>query len=225
MPGASCRLEPSPTARAHRLEGLTADGPGPLADLLGALGEPPPWDVEVDPAEPLAGWLRAQGFEPYAETVLAARRLEGMKAPPYVVGVDIVPYRGDWSDAFLEAEAEAMAEDPFYVAMGRETGFAGAAGYGAFLVARRGDRIVGFAQAAVPEGWINWFGVVPSERREGVGRALLGEIARAVAAARGTHLTCEAVPGSPGHEFLRSQGFRDRARQVYLLRAAGGAAG
>ncbi|MEW6582240.1 MAG: GNAT family N-acetyltransferase [Actinomycetota bacterium] len=220
MPGASCETGPSPTARATRLDRVRADGPGPLADLLAALAVPPPWDAQVAPGEPLAAWLRQAGFAPYAETVLTARRLEGMRSAPPVPGVAVAPHRQEWADAFREAEAEAMADDPFYLALGGETGFADAAGHGAFVVARRGDRVVGFAQAAVPEGWINWVGVVPGERRRGVGRALLTEVARAVAAARGTHLTCETVPGGPGHAFLAAQGFRDRGRQEYLLRAA-----
>jgi GNAT superfamily N-acetyltransferase len=218
VPGASCQVGPSPTARANRLDAIRAEGPGALADLLTALGEPPPWDVQLPPDDPLAGWLRAEGFEPYAETVLTARRLEGMRAPQHVPGVDVTPYRAEWAESFLAAEADAMAADPFYLAMERDTGFAQAAGYGAFFVARRDDRIVGFVQGAVPEGWVNWIGVVVAERRAGIGTALLAEVARAVAAGRGTHLTCEAIPGSDGHAFLRAQGFRDRGRQVYLMR-------
>lgn len=170
--------------------------------------------------EPVAALLAGAGFERYAETVLVARRLEGMRAAPPVPGVVVVPYRNEWAESFRAAEAAAMAEDPFYAELGGDTGFADAAGTGAFVVARAGEKIVGFAQAAIPEGWINWFGVVPQERRRGIGRALLAEIARAVAAARGTHLLLETIPDTAGHRFWLAQGFRERSRQLYLIRRA-----
>jgi GNAT superfamily N-acetyltransferase len=170
--------------------------------------------------DPVAGLLVGAGFEVYAETVTVARRLAGMRAAPHVTGIHIAPYRNEWAEAFLAAEAAAMAEDPFYREMGGVTGFATAAGQGVFVVARSGAAIVGFGQAAVPEGWVNWFGVVPEERRKGIGTALLGEIARAVAAARGTHLVLETAPGNDAHAFWRAQGFSDRGRSLYLIRRA-----
>jgi len=192
--------------------------PAALRSLLASLAEPPPWDVQLDAGDPAVGLLLSEGFETYAETVLAARRLEGMKVAPHVSGIEIVPYRNAWAEGFAEAEALAMTDDPFYREMAPDTGFAAAEGYGAFFVARAADRIVAFAQAAVPEGWINWMGVVPDERRRGIAREVLGEVAREVAAGRGTHLTCETAPGSDGHRFLVAQGFRDHGRQVYLIR-------
>jgi GNAT superfamily N-acetyltransferase len=162
--------------------------------------------------------LRAAGFETYAETVTMARRLAGMKEAPHVTGLDVVPYRNEWGEAFVAAEASAMADDPFYVEMGAVTGFAEAEGTGAFVVALRGQTIVGFAQAAVPEGWVNWFGVTPDERRQGVGKALLGEIARQVREGRGTHLVAETPSGGPGAHFLRAQGFNERGRTLHLIR-------
>lgn len=216
--GASCRVGPSPTARALRLDALRADGPRALAALLAGLPESPPWDAALASDDPAAGLLRGAGFEVYAETVTMARRLAGMREAPHVIGTEIAPYRNEWADAFLAAEAAAMADDPFYREMGGETGFATAAGTGAFVVARRGEAIVGFAQGAVPEGWVNWLGVIPDERRKGVGRALLGEIARAVAAGRGTHLVVEAPAAGPASAFLRAQGMNERGRTLHLIR-------
>jgi GNAT superfamily N-acetyltransferase len=197
---------------------LRAEGPGALSALLDALPSPPPWDAAVAVDDPVAPLLRGAGFEVYADTVTMARRLAGMKEAPHVTGLDIVPYRNEWADVFLAAETAAMADDPFYTEMGGITGFAEAAGTGAFVVAARGEKIVGFGQAAVPEGWVNWFGVVPDERRQGVGKALLGEIARLVAEGRGTHLVVEAPAGSPGALFLRAQGFSERGRTLHLIR-------
>lgn len=213
-------MGPSPSARALRLDALRVAGPGALSALLGAVPEPPPWDAQVATDDPVAGLLVGAGFEVYAETVTVARRLAGMRAAPHVTGIQIAPYRNEWADAFLAAEAAAMAEDPFYREMGGVTGFATAAGQGVFVVARSGEAIAGFGQAAVPEGWINWFGVIPEERRKGIGTALLGEIARAVAAARGTHLVLETTPGNDAHAFWRAQGFSDRGRSLYLIRRA-----
>lgn len=218
--GAACRTEPSPTARALRLEGLRAEGGGALAALLDALPGPPPWDVAVAADDPVVPLLRAAGFAVYADTVTMARRLAGMKEAPHVTGLDVVPYRNEWGEAFLAAEAAAMADDPFYVELGGTTGFAEAAGTGAFVVALRGTTIVGFAQAAVPEGWVNWFGVVPEERRQGIGTALLGEIARQVAEGRGTHVVAEALSGGPGALFLRAQGLNERGHTLHLIRRA-----
>lgn len=167
--------------------------------------------------DPVAPLLRAAGFEVYADTVTMARRLAGMKEAPHVTGLDVVPYRNEWGEAFVAAEAAAMADDPFYTEMGGITGFAEAAGTGAFVVALRGEKIAGFAQAAVPEGWVNWFGVVPDERRQGVGTALLGEIARQVTEGRGTHLVVETPSGGAGALFLRAQGLSERGRTLHLI--------
>jgi GNAT superfamily N-acetyltransferase len=216
--GASCRVEPSPTARALRLEALRADSPGALSSLLDALPEPPPWDAAVVSDDPAAGLLRGAGFEVYAETATMARRLAGMKEAPHVTEVRVATYRNEWSPEFLSAEEAAMGEDPFYREMGGETGFDTAAGTGAFVVALHGEKIVGFAQAAVPEGWLNWMGVIPDERRKGIGKVLLGEIARQVAADRGTHLVVDAPTTGGAMAFLRNAGFQERGRTLHLIR-------
>jgi GNAT superfamily N-acetyltransferase len=215
--GASCRTVPSPSARALRLDGLRAGSPAALDELLGRL-PPPPWDASLRPEEPVASWLAAAGFEPYAETVVMARSLQGMRAAAPVPGVEVEQYRNDWAEAFQAAEAQAMADDPFYAEMGTPTGFEGAAGRGAFRVALRGERLVGFAQASLPDGRVNWIGVVPEERRQGIGALLVTEIARQTARARGTHLHLEAIPGGAAGAFWAAQGFRERGRLVYLIR-------
>ncbi len=167
-----------------------------MAELLGRLPDPP-WDAEVAADDPLAGMLAAQGFETYARVVPMARALQGMPRPPGTPH-EIVPYRNAWSDAFAEAQDAAMADLAVAREMGTPTGYETAEGFDAFVVAREGERIVGFAQAALPEGWINWLGVVPDARRQGLGSRLVGEIAKAVADARGTHLAALVELGTPG---------------------------
>lgn len=216
--GGSCRTEPSLTARALRLDALRVEGPDSLDALLAALPWPPPWDAALAADDPAAALLKGAGFEVYAETATMARRLAGMREAPHVTDIRITPYRNEWSEGFVAAEAEAMADDPFYQEMGGETGFSTAEGTGSFVVARRGEKIVGFAQAAVPEGWVNWMGVIPDERRKGIGRALLGEVARDVAKGRGTHLVVDAPMDAPAIAFLLAQGFRDRGRTLHLIR-------
>ncbi len=84
--------------------------------------------------------------------------------------------------------------------MGQPTGYEGAEGFDAFSVARNERDMLGFAQAMLPEGWINWIGVVPRPRRQGIGRLLVADLARQVREARGTHLAA-LVRG--GHARLR----------------------
>lgn len=173
------------------------------------------------PDDPVGGWLGALGFEPYAEMVRLARPAEGVRAAPPVAGVEVSSYRNDWAEAFTAAEAAAMEGLASFREMGSPTGYEGAAGMDHFTVARRGDEVVGFCQAALPTGWINWLGVVPDERRRGLGTALLAEAARDVRAARGTHLAAEVEAGTGGQAFLAAAGFRERGRRVLLIRRAG----
>lgn len=214
---------PSPTARALRLDGLRAVDPSALAALLAEL-PPGPWDADVAADDPLAGMLVTQGFEAYAEAVVMARPLRGLPRATPVPGVDVVPYRNAWAEDFARAEAAAMAGSAFYREMGTPTGYEGAEGTDAFVVARAGDTILGFAQAMVPEGWINWLGVVPDARRRGVGRLLVRELARAVEEGRGTHLAALVERGTSGAAFLARLGFRERsARRLLIHRGAGAA--
>ena len=174
--GASCTPGPSPTARALRLEGLRAEGPDALHALLERVGDPP-WDVEVTDGDPIAGMLAAEGFEPYARMAVMARTIEGMKRPDHVPDVTVEPYRNEWSSAFANAEAMAMEGLAAFAEMGQPTGYEEAEGFDAFVVARDQRDMLGFAQAMVPEGWINWMGVVPDARRRGIGRLLVAELA------------------------------------------------
>jgi len=102
--------------------------------------------------------------------------------------------------------------------VGSPTGFENAAGWGTFLAARRDDRIVGFVQAEMPSGWINWIGVVPEERREGIGRAMVGEIAMAVRDAVGSHIVAEVDDREDQLVFWKILGFSERTRSVSLIR-------
>jgi len=147
-----------------------------------------------------------------------ARPAEGIGLAPPVPGVDVTSYRNDWAEAFSAAEAAAMEGLATYREMGAPTGYEGAAGMDHFTVARRGAAVVGFCQTALPTGWINWLGVVPDERRRGLGTLLLAEAARDVRAARGTHLAAEVEAGTVGPPFLASRAFRQRGRRVLLIR-------
>ena len=216
--GASCQPGPSPTSRALRLEGLRAADGEALAALLDELPDPP-WDVEVAADDPLAGMLMAHGFETYARVVPMARPLQGMPRPP-ALALDVVPYRNAWAESFAEAQDAAMAGLAVAREMGTPTGYETAEGFDAFVVAMDRDRIVGFAQAALPDGWINWLGVVPDHRRQGVGSRLVAEIAKVVAGARGTHLAALVEQGTPGQAFLAKLGFRAKSPRVLMIRRA-----
>jgi ribosomal protein S18 acetylase RimI-like enzyme len=216
--GASCQAGPSPTARALRLEGLRADGPGSLRALLGRVGDPP-WDAEVADGDPLAGLLAGEGFEPYARVAVMARAIEGLPRAPFVPGVSVEPYRNDWAEAFTNAEAMAMAGLAAFREMGQPTGYEQAEGFDAFSVVRDERDMLGFAQAMVPEGWINWLGVVPDARRRGLGHMLVADLARQVREARGTHLAATVEVDTPGAAFLAALGFRERGgRRTLLIR-------
>lgn len=220
MTGASCQPGPSPTARALRLDGLRADGREPLRALLAELGDPP-WDAEVPDGAPLASWLAAEGFVPYAQTAVMARQVEGLPRPPFVAGVSVEPYRNEWSEAFTTAEAMAMEGLAVFREMGQPTGYEEAEGFDAFAIVRDQRDMLGFAQAMVPEGWINWMGVVPDARRRGLGRMLMADLARQVTEARGTHLAALVEVGTPGQGFLSALGFRERgARRTLMIRRA-----
>ena len=218
--GASCQPGPSPTARALRLEGLRADGPEALRGLLERVGDPP-WDVEVVDGDPLLGMLAGEGFEPYARVAVMARGVEGLPRPSFVPGVTIEPYRNEWSEAFTNAEALAMEGLAAFTEMGQPTGYEEAEGFDAFSIARDERDMLGFAQAMIPEGWINWMGVVPDARRRGVGRLLVADLARQVREARGTHLAALVQVDTPGQAFLAALGFRERGpRRTQMIRRA-----
>jgi len=217
VPGASCRPGPSPSAKATRLDGLHADGPAAVEALLAQLGDGP-FDFACPPDDPLVGILTAAGFEPYSHTIVMARRIDGYRKEPPPLGTKIEPYKNEWADQFVVAEAEAMADFSFFREVGSPTGFEGAEGWGAFYAARQDDRLVGFVQAEMPSGWINWIGVIPSERRKGIGRALVGMIAVAVRDAVGSHMVCEVDDTPESTVFWEKQGFRHRTRNVSLIR-------
>lgn len=220
MAGASCDPGPSPTARALRLEGLRADRPESLRELLGRLGDPP-WDVEVADDDPVLPLLAAERFEPYARVAVMARSVEGLRRAERVPGVSVEPYRNAWSEAFTAAEAMAMEGLSAFREMGQPTGYEAAEGFDAFAVARDQRGILGFAQAMLPEGWINWMGVVPDARRRGIGRLLVADLARQVRDARGTHLAALVEVDTPGQAFLGALGFRERGtRRTLMIRRA-----
>jgi ribosomal protein S18 acetylase RimI-like enzyme len=216
--GASCQPGPSPTARALRLEGLRADGIESLRALLAQLADPP-WDAEVADDDPVAPLLGAEGFEPYARMAVMARPIEGLKRAPFVTGVSTEPYRNDYAEAFTAAEAMAMEGLSAFREMGQPTGYEQAEGFDAFVIARDGRDLLGFAQAMVPEGWINWMGVVPQARRRGIGHMLVRALADQVKEARGTHLAALVEVDTPGQAFLAALGFRERgSRRTLLIR-------
>jgi GNAT superfamily N-acetyltransferase len=161
--------------------------------------------------------LLASGFETYAHVVPMARPVQGL---PRIAGTafDIVPYRNEWAEAFTVAQDAAMADLAIAREMGTPTGYETAEGFDAFVVAKDGDRIMGFAQAMLPEGWINWLGVVPEARRQGLGSVLVRELAKAVTAARGTHLAALIEQGTPGQAFLAKLGFHAKSPRLLMIR-------
>lgn len=215
--GAACRPGPSPSAKATRLDGLRAESPGALEALLAAVGDAP-YDVAVPPEDPLVGIARAVGFEEYARTVVVARRIDGFRKEPPPPGTKIELYKNEWAEDFTTAEAAAMTDFSFFREVGSPTGFETAAGWGAFYVARQGDRIVGFVQAEMPSGWINWIGVVPDQRRAGIGRALVGQIAVVVRDEVGSHIVAEVDNVPENLIFWEKQGFKQRSHTVSLIR-------
>lgn len=216
--GASCRLEPSLTADAIRLGSLSAVSPPALERLIAELPEPP-WDVELAPDDDLLGDLRAAGFEQYAEGAVLARPLENVRTTPAPPGVKIGPYRNDWAEPYAEAEKLAMADSPIYAEMAAPTGYEEADHLTGFFAATAGTEVLGFIQATLPQGWINWFGVVPEHRRRGIGRALLSEVASAAREARGTHLA-GMVASESARAFFAAQRFEVRNQRLLLIRRA-----
>jgi GNAT superfamily N-acetyltransferase len=219
VPGAACRLRPSPTAAAVRLDGLRARDGAALDALASRLPEPP-WDAEVPSGDPLEGVLRSRGFEVYAQGALMARPVEGLPPPSHVDGVEILPYRNEWATPFGDAERAAMDGLAAFRELGSPSGYEWGEGQGAFVVARRRDgSIAGFAHADLPDGWLDWMGVVPDRRRRGIGRALVQAIGERVRAANGTHVVGFAETADAA-AFLRALGFTERGRRTLLIRRA-----
>jgi GNAT superfamily N-acetyltransferase len=175
--------------------------------------------ADDDPVRPL---LAAEGFEPYARMAVMARPVEGMKPAPHVRGIEVTPYRNEWSEAFGNAERMALEGLSTFREMGQPTGYEQAEGFDAFAIARDERDRLGFAQAMLPEGWINWMGVGPDARRRGIGTLLVADIAKQVRERRGTHLAALVEVDTPGQAFLASLGFRERGqRRTLMIRRAG----
>lgn len=209
-------LGPSLTADATRLGSLRIDSPPALERLIAELPDPP-WDVEVVADDDMVSWLASAGFERYASANVMARPVEGMPTGMGVPGVRIGKYRNDWSEQFVQAEAAALAESPIFQEMSQPTGYEEAEHIGGFVAATRGERLIGFAQATMPSGWINWFGVVPDERRKGVGRALISALVEMVREDDGTHLAC-MVDTEPGLAFFQALKFSSRGQRALMIR-------
>jgi GNAT superfamily N-acetyltransferase len=221
-PGAWCRLGPSPTARAIRLEGLQARDAAALDEVLDQLQEPP-WDVEADADDAdLIGLLIARGFQEYLRGTLYVRSANGLTAPR-VPGIEVVRYENGWAPAFTAAESVAMEGLAAFAELGSPSGYEWGEGLGSFRIARTVDgHVVGFAHANLPDGVIDWFGVVPDRRRTGIGRLLMAQVARDVTEARGTHLLALAQDGTAAVPFLGRLGFAPRGRRAALICRAPG---
>lgn len=216
--GAQCQIGPSPTARAVRLENLGARDGGALAALLQAIPADPPYDVALEPADPVGALVREAGFEPYATTFTASRAIDGLPEGEPAEGVRLLTYTNEMAARYEDAEFDALDGMAIFKAMGRPTGYSQGAGYGDFTVAAAGERIIGFCFTQVPEGIIWWLGVVPDQRRRGVGRMLIASAARATRTAGGTHLLVEAEDTPEARAFLTALGFRIRGTRELLLR-------
>lgn len=189
-----------------------------LDALIVAVPHPPPWDVSVEPSDPVAPLLLAAGFEAYARTFAISRSIEGLPPAEATPGVRLLTYTNAMADRYCVAEAQAMEGLATFGEMGSPTGYERGEGYGDFTVALRGDSLVGFSFAQVPEGIIWWLGVVPSERRAGIGRMLVESLARAVRASGGTHLLAEPEDTADARGFAQALGFRDRGSRELLIR-------
>ena len=109
--------------------------------------------------------------------------------------------------------------------LGWPSGYEWGAGQGSFRIARTTEgRVVGFAHANLPDGLIDWIGVVPGSRRGGIGRLLVSQVARDVLEVRGTHLLAFAEDGTGADAFLARLGFRARGRRMLLIYRAATAA-
>jgi len=179
-----------------------------------------PWDVALEPGDPLGALLGDAGFTQYATTVMASRAIDGLRESEGSEGVRLLTYTNEMAQRYEDAEWEALDGLATFKAMGRPTGYAQGAGYGDFTVALRGDRIIGFCFTQVPEGIVWWMGVVPDERRKGVGRMLIASAARAVRTAGGTHLIAEPEATDAARGFLRGLGFRERGTRELLIKKA-----
>lgn len=150
-----------------------------------------------------------------------ARSADNLPRAPYVPGVAVEPYRNEWAEEFAVVEAAAMDGVAAFAEMGQPTGYESAEGFDAFVAARGERGLQGFAQAMLPEGWINWLGVAPEARRRGIGRLLMADLARRVREARGTHLAAMVEVDTPGQAFLQALGFRERgSRRTLMIRRA-----
>lgn len=217
--GAQCQIAPSPTARAVRLENVRARDAAAFQALMQAVPADPPFDLALEPGDPVGAFAREAGFTPYATTVRFARAIDGFPGGEPADGVRLLTYDNAMADRYDEAEFDALHGTAIFAAMGRPTGYSQGAGFGDFTVAMRGDRLIGFCFTQVPEGIIWWLGVVPDERRKGVARMLLGSAARATRTAGGTHLLMEAEDTPEARAFFGALGFRERGTRELLLSA------
>ena len=204
------------TADATRLGSLRIDSPPALERLIAELPDPP-WDAELAADDDVVSWMAAAGFERYADVNVMARPIDGLPVALGVPGVRIGKYRNDWSEQFVAAEAAALAESPIFREMSQPTGYEEADHIEGFVAATRGETLIGFAQATMPSGWINWFGVVPDERRKGVGRALISALTEMVKEHDGTHLAA-MVDTEAGLAFFQALKFSSRGRRTLVIR-------
>lgn len=187
--------------------------------LVEAVPATPPYDIALEPGDPVGPLAREAGFAPYATTVRYARAVEGLPEAEPADGVRLLTYDNAMADRYDDAEFDALHGLAIYKAMGRPTGYNQGAGYGDFTVAMRGDALIGFCFTQVPEGIIWWLGVVPHERRKGVARMLISSAARATRTAGGTHLLVEAEDTPEARAFFGALGFRERGTRELLLRS------
>ncbi len=218
-PGATCRLRPSPTALAVRLDGLRARDADALAALTARLPAPP-WDVDVASDDPLVGVLTAAGFETYARGALWARSIDGIPPPKAPGLLQVEDYRNAMAPHFVAAERRAMEGLGAFAELGSPSGYEWGEGQGAFVVAHLRGELVGFAHADLPDGILDWCGVVPEARRKGVGRALIEALADRVRDAHGTHLMAFAQADTAAGPFLAAMGFASKGGRTLMIRRA-----
>jgi ribosomal protein S18 acetylase RimI-like enzyme len=79
------------------------------------------------------------------------------------------------------------------------------------LVARIGGRVVGFCLSRYDDGliWLSWFGVVPGNRKQGLGRALLDALAATLHERKAHKIWCDTrTDNVRSQQVLEAAGFK-----------------
>ncbi len=171
----------------------------------------------------------AHNFEPVAESLVMRRDLDvPLPDCPFPPGVTTTNWDPALADQFFQAYDAAFRERPGF------PGFAAAEWVDSWttdrfrpewsLLARAGDEPLGFltATANPPHGFIMQVGVIPSQRRRGLGSALMIETMRRMQAAGAVSVQLTVYLNNPGAIQTYGQlGFATIGRRARYERLAG----